>query len=293
MMACPPTKRYMELPHCPNQGTVENPMSNGVRFSSHSQFNNGSKTHQHLMSYVPPQTPGGMDSRAAESPVQRLVKPGSSITTMDLGPARSVSLSGSSSPARAAKSDGLQSCLCQLSRQSIWRALVPSAVDAEDPAKAIVEKVQQQIDCVQQITVATKATTDSIKSELRTDNIKSWLDPPDPSTIANHAKELHHEGTGAWLLEDPIFWSWYSGSCRHMWLYRLAGSGKTILSITVLDHLAMGNNGPILKFFFDFSNTKKQTYESMLRSLIFQLYDLPFIFMRYFKCIRIGKANLR
>ncbi|KAF3392461.1 putative ankyrin repeat protein [Penicillium rolfsii] len=133
--------------------------------------------------------------------------------------------------------------------------------------------LQRQIDCVQQMTVATKATADSIKSELRTDKIKSWLDPPDPSTNANHARTLHHEGTGAWLLEDLIFRSWCSGSHRHMWLHGLAGCGKTVLSTTVLDHLAKGNNGPILKFFFDFSDTRKQTYESMLRSLIFQLYE--------------------
>jgi hypothetical protein len=41
----------------------------------------------------------------------------------------------------------------------------------------------------------------------------------------------------------------------------------------VLDHLAKGNVGPILNFFFDFSDNKKQTYDSMLRSLAFQLYQ--------------------
>jgi hypothetical protein len=117
-----------------------------------------------------------------------------------------------------------------------------------------------------------KATTDSIKTNLHTLEIKSWLDPPDPSTNANHARRLHHEGTGAWLLEDPVFRSWYSGSHRHIWLRGLAGCGKTVLSTTVLDHLAKGNDGPILNFFFDFSDTKKQTYDSMLRSLAFQLY---------------------
>lgn len=118
-----------------------------------------------------------------------------------------------------------------------------------------------------------KATTDSIKADLYTHEIKSWLDPPDPSTNANHARKLHHEGTGAWLLEDPVFRSWYSGSRRHIWLHGLAGCGKTILTTTVLDYLAKGNDGPILNFFFDFSDTKKQTYESMLRSFAFQLYQ--------------------
>lgn len=126
---------------------------------------------------------------------------------------------------------------------------------------------------MQRTTVAMKAATDSIKSDLRTHEIKGWLDPSDPSTNANHARALHHKGTGAWLLVNPVFRSWYSGSRRHLWLHGLAGCGKTVLSTTVLDHLAKKHDGPILKFFFDFSDTKKQTYESMVRSLAFQLYQ--------------------
>jgi hypothetical protein len=41
----------------------------------------------------------------------------------------------------------------------------------------------------------------------------------------------------------------------------------------MLDHLAKGNDRLILSFFFDFSNTTKQTLDGMLRSLAFQLYQ--------------------
>ncbi|CAG8184236.1 unnamed protein product, partial [Penicillium nalgiovense] len=132
---------------------------------------------------------------------------------------------------------------------------------------------QQQIDGVQQTTAATRATTVSIRSDLHADKIKHWLCPSNPSTNANHARTLRHEGTGAWLLGNPVFQSWYSRSRRQLWLHGLAGCGKTVLSTTVLDHLANGNGGLILSFFFDFSDTKKQTYEGMLRSLAFQLYQ--------------------
>ncbi|CAG7915968.1 unnamed protein product [Penicillium olsonii] len=149
----------------------------------------------------------------------------------------------------------------------------PSDVDAEDPAKAILEKVQQQIECVQQTTAATRVTTDSIRSDLHTNKIKRWLCPPDPSSNASHARELRHEGTGAWLLESPVFQAWHSGSRRHLWLHGLAGCGKSVLSTTVLDHLAKRDDNLILSFFFDFSDVAKQTLEGMLRSLAFQLYD--------------------
>jgi hypothetical protein len=41
----------------------------------------------------------------------------------------------------------------------------------------------------------------------------------------------------------------------------------------VLDHLANGNDGLILSFFFDFGDSTKQTWDGMLRSLAFQLYQ--------------------
>ena len=125
---------------------------------------------------------------------------------------------------------------------------------------------------MQQTTAATKAAADSIRADLRTDKIKRWLCPADPSTNANHAKKLRHEGTGAWLLDNPVFQEWHSGSRRHLWLNGLAGCGKTVLSTTVLDHLAKGNDRFILSFFFDFSDTIKQTLDGMLRSLASQLY---------------------
>lgn len=112
-----------------------------------------------------------------------------------------------------------------------------------------------------------------MRSDLRTDKIKRWLCPPDPSTNANHARELRHEGTGVWLLESAVFQGWYSGSHRHLWLHGLAGCGKTVLNATILDHLAKGNDRVILSFFFDFRDRAKQTMDGMLRSLGFQLYQ--------------------
>ncbi|KAL4745562.1 nucleoside phosphorylase domain-containing protein [Aspergillus terricola var. indicus] len=114
-------------------------------------------------------------------------------------------------------------------------AYVPGAeVQETKRALEVLQSVQQQIKDVQQTTVATKAATDSIRSHLQVDRIRRWLSPPDPSTNANHARMLRHEGTGAWLLKHPNF-----QSC----------------------------------FFFDFSDTAKQTLNGMLRSLAFQLYQ--------------------
>ncbi|KAL4970913.1 ankyrin repeat-containing domain protein [Aspergillus stella-maris] len=148
-------------------------------------------------------------------------------------------------------------------------------VEVQETKRAleVLESVHQQISDVQQTTVATKATTDSIRSDLHTEKIRHWLSPPDPSTNANHARTLHHNGTGVWLLENPVFQSWHLGRSQHLWLQGLAGCGKTILSATVLDYLAKGKDSLVLSFFFDFGDTTKQTLNGMLRSLAFQIYQ--------------------
>ncbi|CAG7990738.1 unnamed protein product [Penicillium salamii] len=153
-------------------------------------------------------------------------------------------------------------------------AYVP-AVEVKETKRAleVLQSVQQQIDSMQQTTVATKATTDSIRTDQRTDNIRRWLSPPDSSTNANHARKLRHEGTGTWLLENPVFQSWHLGSHRNLWLHGLTGCGKTVLSATVIDYITQGNDALILSFFFDFSDITKQTLDGMLRSLAFQLYQ--------------------
>lgn len=59
-----------------------------------------------------------------------------------------------------------------------------------------------------------------------------------------------------------------------MWLHGNLGCGKTILSFTIIEHLEKTQScQSCLYFFFDFSDSGKQTLENMLRSLISQLYQ--------------------
>lgn len=53
----------------------------------------------------------------------------------------------------------------------------------------------------------------------------------------------------------------------------MPGCGKTVLSATILNHLAPVDNCVILSFFFDFKDTAKQKLNNLLRSLAFQLYS--------------------
>ncbi|KAK6000518.1 hypothetical protein QM012_003764 [Aureobasidium pullulans] len=129
-------------------------------------------------------------------------------------------------------------------------------------------------------------TTGATVQELRLDNqqerldnqrekIVRWLSAPDPSINHNNAREKCHEGTGLWFVSSETFERWKMRPKSFLWLHGIPGRGKTILSSTIIEHLKSNiePNRPLLYFYFDFSDTNKQTFENMLRSLVSQLYQ--------------------
>ena len=113
---------------------------------------------------------------------------------------------------------------------------------------------------------------ENIQQNAHDNAIRKWLSPPDPLTNLSQARNLRHVGTGTWFLESPSYQEWVSGQRRHIWVRAFTGSGKTVLSSTILDDLQASTDHIVLSFFFDFSDQKKETVNGMLRSLAFQLY---------------------
>ncbi|KAH7187043.1 ankyrin repeat-containing domain protein [Fusarium oxysporum] len=149
--------------------------------------------------------------------------------------------------------------------KDLLRQIPPSKVEAEKPISEILTSIESTGN-------ETKHAVMSLASNHHFAKIERWLSPPDYSTNANLAREHRHPGTGAWLLNSPVFQEWKLGSRQHLWLYGLAGCGKTILSTTILDHLLQIDTHTMLTFFFDFNDPKKQKLEDLLRSLAVQLY---------------------
>jgi hypothetical protein len=103
--------------------------------------------------------------------------------------------------------------------------------------------------------------------------IYRWLSPSDPSTNFNKALQQRQEGTGHWLLRSSPFTKWHSQQNSFLWLHGIPGCGKTILSSTIIKHLVDTHPDQILLYFyFDFTDTDKQTLNNVIRSLISQLY---------------------
>ncbi|KAK1623175.1 hypothetical protein BDP81DRAFT_293432, partial [Colletotrichum phormii] len=148
----------------------------------------------------------------------------------------------------------------------LLRQIPLNKVEAETP---IGEK---DLRSVYDVVTGTNTAVTAFRDDQHVQKLYSWLSSADPSTNVTRARERRHAGTGSWLLESAAYCEWVAGKRQYLWLYGLAGCGKTVLSTTVLDHLEETGAYLTLKFFFDFNDTRKQTLEDLLRSLAFQLY---------------------
>ena len=123
-------------------------------------------------------------------------------------------------------------------------------------------------------TTKLNATAVTIEADVKLQRIHSWLSPSDPST--NHSKALNqlHEGTGQWFVKGEAFTSFKEGKVPFLWLNGIHGCGKTVLSSSIIEGLrqTLTDTSPmILYFYFDFNDNRKQTLESAIRSLLWQM----------------------
>lgn len=106
-------------------------------------------------------------------------------------------------------------------------------------------------------------------------NIEEWLQPADPSSNHQQALKKRQHNTGLWLLEGELYQQWKSSPQSFIWLHGIPGSGKTILSSTLIDdvtNFTRDKSGTVVAYFyFDFNDVHKQRAESLLKSLISQL----------------------
>lgn len=127
-----------------------------------------------------------------------------------------------------------------------------------------------------EVRVATQVTTSAVKNlsmEHRQEKIRRWLAPPDPSTNHKKALQQRHENSGLWFIGLEEFHTWKTQPSSVLWLYGIPGCGKTILSSTIIQNLdSTISSLSLLYFYFDFNDINKQTLESLVKSLIIQLY---------------------
>ncbi|KAH8689939.1 ankyrin repeat-containing domain protein [Talaromyces proteolyticus] len=110
----------------------------------------------------------------------------------------------------------------------------------------------------------------------RGDEIARWLSAPDSSVDYMHALRTKAQNTGNWLIQEQRYKEWKLHP-NTFWLNGTPGSGKTVLSSTVLEdllgHRATNMNIAVIYFYFKADDATKRTPEGMLRSLLKQIFD--------------------
>ncbi|KAJ7460264.1 ankyrin repeat-containing domain protein [Mycena latifolia] len=100
--------------------------------------------------------------------------------------------------------------------------------------------------------------------------LEKWLQPANVALSLRDAAEKRHEKTGIWLIERAEYREWIYAPHSLLWLHGISGSGKTILSSTIINTLRKRAE-PIAFFYFDTNNSGQQTVTQLLCSLVTQL----------------------
>lgn len=116
----------------------------------------------------------------------------------------------------------------------------------------------------------------------RREAIFAWLSPVDSSQdLVRHGQKCA-PNTCQWLLNAEFFRSWRDDACPHgrervRWLYGNAGTGKTVMSAVIVNHLerlaTLQRKEGSVAYFFDKSDEGKNASIAMYRTLIHQLFS--------------------
>ncbi|KAL7944011.1 hypothetical protein V8C42DRAFT_327511 [Trichoderma barbatum] len=105
--------------------------------------------------------------------------------------------------------------------------------------------------------------------------ILEWLTPVDYGTQQSDYFRRRQPGTGEWLLESHQFKTWVKDENEMLFCPGMPGSGKTVLTSIVVDHLHSGfkeyPTTGIAYFYFNYKRQTDQTIDGLLASLLKQL----------------------
>jgi Cdc6-like AAA superfamily ATPase len=105
--------------------------------------------------------------------------------------------------------------------------------------------------------------------------LRQWLFAADPTSNYDQALKQRQDATGIWLLTSDQYLRWKNVTASFLWLYGIPGSGKTILSSTIIEDILFSKDEnrefALAHFYFNFNDPQKQTAESLLKSLTWQL----------------------
>ena len=107
-------------------------------------------------------------------------------------------------------------------------------------------------------------------------------DPIDDREKLITTKGSRADGTCEWIIENMHYRSWLESRSQLLWLSGGPGKGKTMLSIYLAEHLESTlKDVPLLQYFCDNKDERRNTAVTVLRGLLFQLFRLRPELMTY------------
>ncbi|KAJ0413069.1 hypothetical protein BJY00DRAFT_320158 [Aspergillus carlsbadensis] len=141
-------------------------------------------------------------------------------------------------------------------------------------AKELLQTVQPMHETVTKThkdVVRVKALLDDEQAQV----LLNWLAPNDQSDRQNEHLRKRQPGTGGWLFESREYLDWVNGTCDTLFCPGIPGSGKTIMTASVIDDLRTRFPAPsavgVAFLYFSYQDQKSQTIEKMLLSIVRQL----------------------
>ncbi|KAI8227061.1 hypothetical protein K4K53_006015 [Colletotrichum sp. SAR 10_77] len=117
------------------------------------------------------------------------------------------------------------------------------------------------------------------REQQQKDGVRQWIlgDQAEQIDVPSDLEErlkARHPGTCEWIFEDSRFVEWRDSKNKAvLWYNAQAGSGKSVLTSAIIDHLQQ-RGGKVAYFFFSFSDDLRKHGIHGFRSLIIQLFDL-------------------
>ncbi|KAF8289762.1 hypothetical protein DL93DRAFT_2174240 [Clavulina sp. PMI_390] len=159
-----------------------------------------------------------------------------------------------------------------------YRTIVFGNSEVRDALKELDELLNEEsltvIGRILDVATIVDARTDLIVDKQRNDEIRSWLDAPDPSTnqeerAAIGSRVPRHSD---WFLNGKKFQEWLKQERGFFWVWAQPGVGKSVLCSAVIDylenHVKTQCDTELAYFYFNFNNSKKNSYLGMLSCLV-------------------------
>ena len=120
-----------------------------------------------------------------------------------------------------------------------------------------------------------KSLLEVVRANQISSTIRDWLRAPDVTDNHNAACAKRCPGTGAWLVNGPVFATWLKQDNSFLWLKGFAGCGKSVICSTAIQHTFRRKHTDrgvgIAFFYFKFDEDSKRDESAMLRALVLQL----------------------